>query len=134
VVGAVLGVVFLHPVTMIIYWLEFRADLEPGLGAGVWEFVTSRMASSFSADMLGMTALFAGVGAAIGLAFAVAEHAFTRWRETLAVLEEEIVRDLPSIIAAGESERVEFKATARWDLRQGKVNKAPDGVIVKIIE
>ncbi len=132
-VGAVLGVVFLHPVTMIIYWLEFHADLEPAFDAGVWEFVVSRTASSFSAHMLGMTALFAGVGAAIGLAFAVAEQVFAGWRETLAVLEEEIVRDLPSIIAAGEGERVEFKATARWDLRQGNVNKALEGVIVKSV-
>lgn len=129
--GVVLGVAFLHPVTMIIYWIEFRADLEPAFGASVWEFVISRMASSFNAHMLGMTALFAGIGAAIGLAFAGAEHVYARWRETLAALEEEVARDIPSLVAAGESERVEFKATARWDLHQEKVNKGLEGVIVK---
>ncbi len=41
--------------------------------------------------------------------------------------------DLTSLIAAGESEGVEFKASARWDYRASSPNKAIEGVIVKTL-
>ena len=40
---------------------------------------------------------------------------------------------IEDILAAGENERVEFKASARWDYREGKTNKALEQVIVKTV-
>ncbi len=40
---------------------------------------------------------------------------------------------LESLLAAGESQSVEYKSTMRWDLRQEQVNKALEKVILKSI-
>jgi len=40
---------------------------------------------------------------------------------------------IEDILAAGENERVEFKASARWDYPEGKANKALEQVIVKTV-
>jgi hypothetical protein len=40
---------------------------------------------------------------------------------------------IEDILALGENERVEFKASARWDYREGKANKALEQVIVKTV-
>ncbi|MAM08905.1 MAG: hypothetical protein CML23_00285 [Rhizobiaceae bacterium] len=50
--------------------------------------------------------------------------------ETHAVAEEISLEDM---IADGENGDVEFKQTLRWDVRQGSVNKALEGVIMKTI-
>ena len=41
--------------------------------------------------------------------------------------------DLEGLIEAGESETVEFKASARWDYREGRHNKALEDVVVKTL-
>lgn len=46
---------------------------------------------------------------------------------------EEVDMDLSEIIAAGESSYVEFKTTLRYDMRENKVNKILEGVILKTI-
>ena len=48
-------------------------------------------------------------------------------------LSRELDRDIYSLIEKGESERLEFKSSTRWDYRQGKINKALELVIVKTI-
>ena len=40
---------------------------------------------------------------------------------------------LEDMIAEGESEELEFKQTLRWDVREGRVNKALEQVVVKTI-
>ena len=40
---------------------------------------------------------------------------------------------LEEMIAEGESEELEFKQTLRWDVKEGRVNKELEGVIVKTI-
>jgi hypothetical protein len=40
---------------------------------------------------------------------------------------------IEDIIAEGESDELEFKATLRWDLREGQVNKVLEGVILRTI-
>ncbi len=41
--------------------------------------------------------------------------------------------DIESLITAGESETLEFKSSARWDLKEGRSNKTLEGVIVKAL-
>lgn len=45
----------------------------------------------------------------------------------------EVDMDLSEIIAAGESSYVEFKTTLRYDMRENRVNKILEGVILKTI-
>lgn len=130
--GAVLGVVLLHPATMAIYWAEFHAELA-GKWASLDHFVGDRMAASFTLAMLPMTLLFAGMGAGVAAVYAAIDARVLRSRRAVSRLEREMARDIPTLIRTGESERVEFKSSLRWDLRQKKVNKALAEVVAKTI-
>ena len=44
-----------------------------------------------------------------------------------------ITQTISDLIAKGESENLEFKASARWDTRQNKINKELEKVIVKTV-
>ncbi len=130
--GAILGIVMLHPATMAIYWLEFRSEL-----TNTWThagyFILERMAASFTPSMLPMTALFATLGALFGIMFAALDAKNRRSERVISHLEQEMARDVPTLIQLGENERVEFKSTVRWDIKQAKVNKALPTVIAKTI-
>ncbi len=41
--------------------------------------------------------------------------------------------DLPALIAHGESDSLEFKSSFRWDLRENKVNRALETVVLKTL-
>jgi hypothetical protein len=128
VVGAVLGALFLHPATMVIYWLEFRP--EP---TDLVTFVFSRIAASVSPHMLAMNGLFVLLGAAVGGVFGAYERALAARKRVLDSLAHELGTDVRALIEGGENERTEFKSTARWDVRQQKVSKEIEYALVKTV-
>ncbi|CCA93121.1 divergent AAA domain-containing protein [Novosphingobium sp. PP1Y] len=77
--------------------------------------------------------VFAVIGSAIGLAFGAYHIRLMRERYTVRYLEHELEEELPSLIARGESEQLEFKSSFRWDRRQRCVNRSLQQVIVKTI-
>jgi hypothetical protein len=130
--GAVLGVLILHPVTMVIYWFEFRSALAQEVPS-LWSFVFGRLLRSFTPSMLPMSALFAGLGSAAGLVLSAFLSALSAQQRATRSLREELRRDLPSIIAGGESEKIEFKSSLRWDRSSSCVNRSLETVVAKTI-
>ena len=121
--GVLAGMLLLHPVTKAIY-------------ADVWATTPSalqRLALAFSAPMLGMTVAFAGLGGALGLGFGLFNRVAARHRRARDFLEAELGRTVASLIASGESEQVEFKASARWDIQRASVNKQLEDAVVRTI-
>lgn len=131
-IGAALGVLLLHPATMAVYWLEFRGELSETWNSG-WAFIASRALTAFQPKMAPMTLLFAGLGALVGGVYAALDARFQRSERIISYLQREVGKDLPALIQAGEDEHVEFKSTARWDLRQNKVNRALTDVVARTI-
>lgn len=131
-VGAIIGVLALHPITKIVYWFEFRHDLGAG-NENLWPFLFTRLESSFVLEMVPMSLVFAIIGGSIGLAFAFYHLALIRQQRMVRYLENELAEDLPSLIISGEGEHLEFKASVRWDFHQDKVNRALEIVIAKTI-
>lgn len=128
-VGAVLGVIVLHPVTEAIYWFQVHPAV-PAEAGTLWHSLGRRLLLVFTPRMLPMTGLFALVGTGVGLGFGWYYRKLVRQRSAAARLEEDLERDLASTIAAREGERVEFKASARWDTQFGKTNKALEEAVV----
>ena len=128
--GVVLGIVLLHPVTMVIYCLEFHPDRAQ---SGVLHFVASRMGSAFSLEMWPMTAGFALIGACLGAGSGLYSQAITRKLLLVVHLDRRMGRAIRSLVAAGESAAVEFKSSLRWDHVQNRRNKDLETVIVKTI-
>ncbi len=131
IAGALLGILILHPVTMAIYWFEFHPSVDGP--DSVWHFIGVRMLRAFALPMLPMTATFALLGGLIGLGFGRYYEALSRRNRTISRLSEELGRDLSSLIRKGESELVEFKTSARWDLKKGAGNKTLEDSVVRTI-
>lgn len=123
VVGSAAGVILLHPATKAIYGAEWQG-VAPEL---------ARLGRAFSPSMLPMTGAFAMVGGLLGLVFGLYHRLLGRQRRALGFLEAELERTLSSLIASGESETVEFKAAARWDLARGSVNREIGDAIARTI-
>lgn len=130
--GAVIGIIVLHPLTKAVYWFEFKDTMATGVN-GLWEFLVLRVETSFSIEMIPMSAIFALIGGGIGFWFALYHLVIVKQHRTVLYLEKELAEDLPLLISGGENEHLEFKSSARWDHQQGKLNRALEGVIAKTI-
>lgn len=132
VIGAILGIVILHPVTTVIYWYEAAADGSGPTGNPA-SLAFARLATAFQFEMAPMSMVFAAIGGAIGLAFGAYHIRLTRERSRVRYLEHELDEELPLLIARGEGEQLEFKSSFRWDRRQQQVNRGLQRVIIKTI-
>ena len=131
VLGAIAGVLVLHPFTMAIYWFEFHPQAPSS--PTVWHFIWARMRAILTSDMLPMNALFAAVGAGHAYVTTLAVTRGAARQRAVRALEGALSRDLRTLLEAGESETLEFKAAARWDMQSKRVNHAIEGAIVKAI-
>ena len=130
--GAVIGIIVLHPLTKAVYWFEFKDTMSADVNS-LWEFLSMRLETSFSIEMVPMSAVFGLIGGGIGFWFALYHLAIVKQHRTVRYLEKELAEDMPLLIKGGESEYLEFKSSVRWDHKQGKPNRALEGVIAKTI-
>lgn len=70
------------------------------------------------------TTLLISFGCSLGLSFIVAGIAAARGHGMI---------DVPALLGAGESERVEFKETARWNVREDKKDPRMEHVVAKTV-
>ncbi len=131
IAGIAIGILFLHPITKAVYWFEFQEEFQ--LKMTLWEFLLERARSDSFVEMIPMSLVFGSIGGLVGLGFGIYHLKLTAQHRAVQKLERELARDLPSLIAAGESDDTEFKSSVRWDVRQEKINKALDMVIAKTI-
>ena len=130
-IGAIVGIFVLHPVNGMIMWFDQggRANGVPGL----WHFVIESLSRVFSVSMLPMTGIFVVIGAAIGVGFGLYNVSALPRNRPLGFVGNELALDLPSVIALGEGENIEFKSSLRWDLEQTCANRALEAIVAKTI-
>lgn len=128
--GAVLGVVVLHPVTMVIYFIEFHPELAQ---SDVFGLVGSRMGDAFVPHMWPMTATFALIGGSLGIGSGLYSRAIANKMLLVSQLDRKLGTTVQLLLRMGESEAVEFKSSLRWDHQQKRCNKVLEAVIVKTI-
>ena len=132
VIGAVLGVLILHPLTALVYG-------SGGAGAASVPFAeqlglaVDRLGAAFEIEMLPMSLVFAVIGGAIGLAFGLYHLRLMADRQTIRTLEHQLAEELPLLIARGEGAQLEFKSSLRWDTRQQRANRSLQQVVVRTI-
>ncbi len=129
--GVAMGVLFLHPVTMAIYW--FEGHPAPAGVAPAWEFALSRVTRALTPSMLPMTATFAVLGTILGLASGLYAVGLRRRERHLARLAAELTADVRELIRAGEGERLELKSSARWDYRKGAGSRELEATVARSI-
>lgn len=79
------------------------------------------------------TTFYALVGVILSLSAAALFTTLQRRSEEIQRLHSALEGDLTKLIAQGESANLEFKSSFRWDLREGKPNRALEGVVLKTL-
>lgn len=130
-VGILVGVVILHPITMGIYGLEHH--VAHSLKTDVWTIFGQRALMAFAGPMMPMLSLFGVLGGSLGLGSGLYFLRIVNQQKKVSQLEQELQRNISTLITLGESQTLEFKSSLRWDYRQEKVNKQLEFVIVKTI-
>lgn len=129
--GTAIGYLFLHPATMIIYMLDQHPTHAP-IGH-MLAAVYRRMFVSFDVSMVTMGLFFAGLGGLLGFAAGWSHVLLIHRSLTMEKLRRALGRDAETMIQGGEGAEVEFKASLRWNLALGRVDKEMEKAVVKTL-
>jgi len=126
--GALLGLFVLRPINDFVAWHEHEVNAPTAL-----VYVQGEL----SASLLGMkptkSLFYAGVGALFGVLSAIFYGRVLERNQRIERLTSELQHDLAALIAAGESDVLEFKSSLRWDVNEQRTNRGLETVILKSI-
>ncbi len=127
--GAAVGIFVLYPTNEFVYFYEYQPT--PDRTAG--DFAVSQMSRSLQGKTPRKTIFYAIVGMILSVAGASLYSSMQRRSQRIEQLSAALESDLQTLILRGESAELEFKSSFRWDLRENKVNRAMEGVVLKTL-
>ena len=130
-IGLFIGYFLIHPISMVIYWFQLNTK-EYNL-TDLFNVFLGNFKHSFSLHMMPMSVAFSALGALIGLGSGFYYKSIKKKEYLLYGKKQLLQQSIPSLIASGESEFVEFKSSLRHDYRQIKTDKNLEDVILKSI-
>lgn len=130
-IGLLTGYFILHPVSMAIYWFE-ENNIAFSL-TQVKKILSESIVHSFSLHMMPMSVAYSVLGIVVGLISGFYYTSIKKKNLLLYGKRQLLQQSIPSLIAGGESEFVEFKSSLRHDYRQVKTDKNLEQVILKSI-
>ncbi len=130
-VGAVVGVLVIHPLNLIVIWWELSRFSETA--PLLIEFLQARLWFVLLPRHWDVGVAYTLVGAIVGLAFGFFTRNYMRTSEAYNSLREEQTNLIPDLMRQGETERVEFKSSLRWDMKENRTNRGLEKVIAKTI-
>ncbi len=128
VVGALFGLFVLRPINDFVAWHEHEVNAPSALG-----YMWSELSGSLRGLKPTKTLFYAGVGGLFALLSAFFYGRVLDRNRRIASLTSELQHDLAALIAAGEGDQMEFKASLRWDLNEQRTNRALEMVILKSV-
>ena len=131
IVGAFVGVFVIHPLNLLVIWWEISRN--PEIARPLLEFLSARLWLTLLPRHLDVAIAYTLVGAIVGLAFGLFSRNYMRTSEAYRSLREEQTTLIPSLMQKGETDRVEFKSSLRWDVNENRVNRGLEKVIAKTI-
>jgi len=130
-VGAVVGVFVIYPLTLVAVWYELSRF--SATAPSLFEFLNGRLWLMLLPKHPDVGIAYAIVGSIVGLAFGVFTRNYMTTAKAYQSLREEKTDLIPDIVAGGESSKVEFKSSVRWDVKEQRVNRGLEKVIAKTI-
>ena len=127
--GAAVGIFVLYPANEFVYFQEYQ----PSGASTALGFTFSQMHRSLSGQTPRKTIFYAIVGVILSVGGAGLYSSIQRRSQRIEQLSAALGSDLRSLIAQGESATLEFKSSFRWDLRENKVNRAMETVVLKTL-
>lgn len=131
IIGLFTGYFLIHPLSMVIYLFEFNSK-ETSL-TDLVTVLLNGFRHAFSLHMMPMSMSFSLLGIFIGLGSGLYCKSIKRKEHILYGKKQLLQQSIPSLIAEGESEIIEFKSSLRHDYRQIKTDKNLELVILKSI-
>ncbi|WP_269585248.1 AlbA family DNA-binding domain-containing protein [Roseibium sp. Sym1] len=130
-VGAVVGVLVIHPLNLVVVWWELARFSESA--PTLIEFLSARLWLVLLPRHLDVAIAYTVVGAIVGLAFGVFTRNYLRTSRAYQSLREEQTALIPDLMKQGETGRVEFKSSLRWDMKENRINRGLETVIAKTL-
>ena len=127
-IGAIVGVIFLFPVNEVVFFYEHK----PAASSAV-KFAVDQLWHAFFGGTPLKTFFYASVGAFLGLISAFFYSALYKNALSIRKLSDELEKDVLALIAHGEGDTIEFKATFKWDLRESRSNRAVEDAALKAL-
>ncbi|MCK7612466.1 AlbA family DNA-binding domain-containing protein [Roseibium sediminicola] len=130
-VGAVVGVLVIHPLNLVVIWWELARFSETA--PGLFEFLHARLWLVLLPRHLDVAVAYTVVGAIVGLAFGIFTRNYLQTSKAYQSLREEQTALIPELMKQGETGRVEFKSSLRWDMQENRINRGLETVIAKTL-
>ncbi|TYC49734.1 ATP-binding protein [Rhodobacterales bacterium] len=130
-VGALVGILVIHPLNLVVIWWELSRFSETKMT--LWQFMNARLWLVLIPRNLDVTFAYTMLGAVVGLAFGIFTRNYIRTSEAYRSLRDEQKSFIPDLLSQGESDRVEFKSSLRWDMKENRVNRGLEKVIAKTV-
>ncbi len=127
--GAAVGIFVLYPTNEFVYFYEYQPSADKTAG----DFAASQMRRSLQGQTPKKTTFYAIVGMILSVAGAGLYSSMQRRSQRIEQLSAALDSDLQTLIAQGESADLEFKSSFRWDVRENKLNRVLEGVILKTL-
>ena len=127
--GAAVGIFVLYPTNEFVYFYEYQPTADTTAGG----FAVHQIQRSLRGQTPRKTIFYAIVGIILSIGGAGLYSSMQRRSQRIDQLSAALESDLQTLIAKGESANLEFKSSFRWDLRENKVNRVLEGVIMKTL-
>ena len=128
VLGVAVGVFVLLPINEFVYHSEFRATGGPAV-----TFAVDQLQQALRGRLPRKTSFYALVGVVLSLGGAAVYASIVGRAEKIRQLSAALEGDVRQQIAGGESASLEFKSTFRWDMRENRVNRSLETVVLKTL-
>ena len=130
-IGLLIGYFVLHPISMAIYWFELNNSVFSWGRLG--KNLSDSLKLSFSLHIMPMSIAFSILGVIAGFGSGIYYRSLKKRKNLINNKRQLLKQSIPSLIANGENEFIEFKSSLRHDYRQIKTNKNLEHVILKSI-
>ena len=129
-IGAGVGIFLLAPSYDYISSRERNADPLSSV-----EYVLTQFKQTLTGqvEQNNIILFYAEIGAILGLLSLGFYQMLHKRLLDLDALKVELDKDLPSIIRQGEGPLLEFKSSLRWDMREDRINRTLEGVVLKTL-
>ncbi|WP_347990060.1 ATP-binding protein [Methylomonas sp. AM2-LC] len=131
-IGALVGVLILAPSYDYIYAREHSTGSLSSLGF-VFDQLKYMVTGRISHDNFLLLLFYAQIGGMLGMVSLFLYTLIQNRLKHIDFLQEELNKDIPSIVRQGEGPYLEFKSSLRWDLVESRVNRSLEAVTLKTI-
>jgi len=135
IIGFLASIFIFYPVHDFVSYHEYIGGAQVEIYAfnTSFDYVVHKFIQTIFGGRIVGSMVFGLVGIVIGLCFYFGLKRFNANQRIIKNLQSEIDRDINSIIAQGENNRLEFKSSFRWDIHRNAVNKGLEFTVLKTI-